>query len=516
LPISDAPKKSLLKFSPVDSARLTAELKRAPHDAAAWHALALAFAGEGDQVAALGAARCAVAENPNFLAAQLTLGRLCERIGYAQDAIGAFEAASRLAPLNAGVLRRLADAYRRGGRVKDALVLADTAAALDPQSALTYLCLGDALLANRVAPAARRMYGRALALDPHLALAECGAGAVALSDADWTEARAAFGRALNLDSNCALARYNLALLELRFGNYRAGFAGYPAIMQTAEQRPRYHYYYAGVPLWDGAELGDRRLVIAYEQGLGNQIMMARYFNELSRFGKAITIEAPPAILALLRRNFPALKFERFTGWQSTDAMDVHLPLMQLPAVLNVVSEAQIAQGVPYLVSDPLRIDVFRNRLQLEPGVRHVGIVWHGNRDNARELWRAAPLAAWAPLADVPGIRLHSLQFGATPDELSQLPVRPAPTHELITEMDDTAALAGLMDLIITVDTSMVHLAGALGRPTWMVSPFTSDYRWGIGRTDSPWYPTLRIFGQRDPDDWRPVFAAMAAELALPG
>jgi len=500
----------------VDPAQFSLEVERAPHDAGAWHGLALAFAAEGDHVAALGAARRAALENPNFLAAQLTLGRLCEQIGYAQDAIAAFEAASHLAPLNAAVLRRLADAYRRGGRVKDALILADAAAVLDPQSALTYLCLGDALLANRVAPAARRMYGRALAIDPQLALAECGAGAVSLTDADWSEACAAFERALMLDPDCAEARYNLALLELRFGNYRAGFAGYRAIVQTAEQRPRYHYYYAGVPLWDGDVLGDRRLVIAYEQGLGNQIMMARYFNELPRFGRAITIEAPPAILSLLRRNFPGLTFARFTHWQSLDTMDVHLPLMQLPAVLNVAEETQIAHGVPYLVADPLRLEAFRKRLQLEPDVRHVGIVWHGNRDNAREPWRAAPLKAWASLAGVPGVRFHSLQFGATPDELSQLPFRAEPTHELIAEMDDTAALAGLMDLIITVDTSMVHLAGALGRPTWMVSPFASDYRWGIGRTDSPWYLTLRIFGQRDRDDWEPVFAAMGAELALPG
>jgi tetratricopeptide (TPR) repeat protein len=499
----------------VDPARFTLDVERAPHDAAAWHGLALAFAAQGDHVAALGAARRAAVENPAFLAAQLTLGSLCEQIGYAQDAIAAFEAAAHLAPLNAAVLRRLADSYRRGGRVKDALVLADAAAALDPQSAPTYLCLGDALLANRVAPAARRMYGRALEIDPQLALAECGAGAVSLSDAAWIEARAAFERALILDPDCAEARYNLALLELRFGEYRAGFAGYPAIMRTAEQRPRYHYYYAGVPLWDGTELGDRRLAIAYEQGLGNQIMMARFFDELPRFGRAITIEAPPAILALLRRNFPALTFERFTQWQPLDAMDVHLPLMQLPAVLNVAEEAQIAQSVPYLVADPGRIDTFRKRLRLERDVRHVGIVWHGNRDNAREAQRAAPLQAWAPLAGIPGIRFHSLQFGTAPDELVQLPFRVEPTHELIAEMDDSAALAGLMDLVITVDTSMVHLAGALGRPTWMVSPFASDYRWGIDRSDSPWYPTLRIFSQRERDDWKPVFAAIAAELALP-
>lgn len=488
-------------------------MERAPHDAGAWHGLALAFASEGDVVAALGAARRAAAENPKFLAAQLTLGRLCEHVGYAQDAIGAFEAASRLAPLNPAVLRRLADAYRRGRRVQEALVIADTAAALDSRSAAAYLCLGDALLANDVMPAADRMYVHALAIDPQSAAAECGRGAVHLSGARWSEARTSFERALLLDPDCAEARYNLALIDLRFAAYRAGFENYRAILDVPEQRPRYHYYFSGVPLWDGTQLGGRRLVIAYEQGLGNQIMMARFFSRLPRFGETIAIEAPPATLALLRRSYPALKFVRFTNWQPLDAMDVHLPLMQLPAALNVDSEARLATGGPYFTADPARVAEFRRSMRLEPDVRHVGIVWHGNRDNARDRWRTAPLPAWAPLASVPGIRFHSLQFGATADELSEAPFALAPSHELIRDMDDTAALASLMDLVITVDTSVVHLAGALGRPTWMPNPLMSDYRWGIDRTGSPWYPTLRIFGQRDRGEWQPVFAAIAAELS---
>lgn len=489
------------------------EVGRAPGNAAGWHGLAQAFAGEGHLAAALGAARRAAGENPSFLAAQLTLGSLCEQTGYARDAIAAFEAAGRLAPLNADVLRRLAGAYRRGKRVKEALAIADAAAQLDPQAAATYLCLGDALLANEATLAAGRMYDRALAIDPRLALAECGRGAVYLIDARWTDARAAFERALVLAPDCAEARYNRALLDLRLGDYGAGFAAYPAIMNTVEQRPRYHYYYAGIPLWDGAQLGERRLVIAFEQGLGNQIMMARFFNELRQFGGAIAIETPPTMLSLLRRNFPDLHFVRFTHWQPLDVMDVHLPLMQLPAVLNVRDESRIANGIPYLVADPVRIEALRHRLHLEPEIRHVGIAWHGNRENARDRWRAAPLSAWAPLAGVPGIRFHSLQLDATPAELSGAPFALAPTHELIHDMDDTAALAGLMDLIVTVDTSIVHLAGALGRPTWMPNPLLSEYRWGIDRVDSPWYPTLRIFTQRGRDDWRPVFSEIATNLS---
>jgi tetratricopeptide (TPR) repeat protein len=490
-----------------------AAVDRAPHDAAAWHGLALAYLGEGHLTAALGAARRAVSEKPTFLAALLTLGTLCAQIGYTRDAIATFESARHLSPLNAAVLRRLADAYRCGQRVKEALVSAELAAQLEPQSAASYLCLGDALLANEAARAADGMYLRALALDPMSAQAECGRGAVHLTEAQWHAARASFERALAIAPNCSEARYNGALIDLRFGKFRAGFAAYPAIMDTAEQRPRYHYYYEGIPLWRGEELGEHRLVIAYEQGLGNQIMMARFFDDLPRFGKTIAIEAPPTMLSLLCRNFPDLSFVRFTHWQPLEVMDVHLPLMQLPTVLHVASETALAKRIPYLTADPARVDALRNQLHLEASVRHVGIAWHGNRENSRDRWRAAPLAAWAPLAGVPGIRFHSLQLDATPAEVSEAPFTLAPTHECIHDMEDTAALAMLMDLIITVDTSIVHLAGALGRPTWMPNSLLTEYRWGIDRTDSPWYPTLRIFRQHRRDAWEPVFAEIAVALA---
>jgi len=478
-----------------------------------WLALALAFASEGHPTAALGAAREAVNAQPRSLGAQLVLGNLCEQIGYAQDAIAAFDAARLLAPNDAGILRRLADAARRGGHPKEALAIADAAAGLDPRSALTYVCLGDALLANDAALAAERTYGRALAIDPRCVRAECGRGAVHLAAARWDEARAAFERALEFDPECAEARYNRALLDLRAGAYRTGFAEYKSIMNTVEQRPRYHYYQEGVPLWDGTPLGKRRLTIAYEQGLGNQIMLARFFNELPQFGASIAIETPPPLFALLRRNFPAVTFVEFTAWQPLEAMDVHLPLMQLPAVMNVASESDLARRAPYLRADPARVDVLRERLRLEEGVRHVGIAWHGNRASSRERWRAAPLPAWAPLAALPGLRFHSLQFGATPAESSAAPFALAPAHEVIVDMEDTAAIVCLMDLIVSVDTSLVHLTGALGRPAMMVESFRGEYRWGIDRTDSPWYPALRIFRQREPDAWQPVFCEIAAFLA---
>lgn len=179
---------------------------------------------------------------------------------------------------------------------------------------------------------------------------------------------------------------------------------------------------------------------------------------------------------------------------------------------GVANESDFARPRAYLRADPLHVEGLRSRLQLESGVRHVGIVWHGNRDSARDRWRIAPLPVWAPLAQVDGIRFHALQLDAAPAECSQAPFPLVPAYQLIGDMDDAAALIELMDLVISVDTAVAHLAGALGRPVWMPLSVLGDYRWGIARTDSSWYGSLRIFRQCERDDWTPVFEEIATAL----
>ncbi len=483
-----------------------------PADADALHALALAFLAQGDRVAALGAARRAVAAHPGHLDAQLTFGRLCRRVGYAARAIAAFEAACRVAPHRADLARELASAALRE-QPQVALAAARRAVALEPDAAASAVALGDALLAVDDLAAADRSYLQALAIDATCALAICGRGFVHLAAARWHDAWRAFDDALALAPDCHEARYERALLDLRFERYARGFADYAAIMRVPAQQPRYHYAEAGVPLWGGEPLGMRRLVIAYEQGIGNQLMMARFFDQLPRYGDQIAIETPPTLLTLVQRSFPALTFVPFERWQSIDAMDVHLPFMQLPGVLGIADAAQLAPRMPYLAVDPTRVAAMRARVTLAPALRNIGIVWHGNRANDRERWRAAPLAAWAPLATISSVRFHSLQVDASREELAGAPLAIAPTHERIRDMDDTAALVSLLDAVITVDTSVVHLAGALARPTLLLEPWRSDYRWGVDRTDTPWYPTVRIIRQPARDAWLPVFSEIAATLA---
>jgi hypothetical protein len=248
--------------------------------------------------------------------------------------------------------------------------------------------------------------------------------------------------------------------------------------------------------------------VSSSHGLGDHLMMARFFDRLPADGE-ITIEAPPELLALFVRNFPGRRFVPREPLQSPASMDVHVPVMNLPHALGIADEAGL-HAASYLHADPARVAAWRREFAREPGLRQVGIAWRGNPKNRRERWRTAPLANWAALAAIPNLRLHALQVDVTDAELASAPF--ALRRHDFADMDDTAELIAALDAVVTVDTSIVHLAGALGVPTWLANPLMSDFRWGIGRPDSPWYPSLRVVWQTESGAWEPVFETIAGEL----
>jgi len=483
-----------------------------PERGDAWIGLTLALWRGGDRFAALGAARKALDVNPDAVDAPLILAGIQRQVGDIAGARGTLEAARERYPDQADLLRLLADVYRRARQPAEALAAAQRALEIDGSSLASLVAFGDALVANERYEGAEKAYRIALALDRRNVGAAFGLGQVALKRADWTGAQYAFEAAREIAPDDPDIRYNLALLHARFGRYAEAVAGYPAIMNTASDEARYYYHHEGVPLWRGDDLAGRRLVIASDQGLGDHLMMARYFTRLAHLSPAVVVETPPPLFALFRRSFPQLRVERFTHWQPAYTMDVHLPITQLPCVANLTSAADI-DGRPYLRADPARVADWRTRFGHAPNVRHVGIVWHGNPKNARERWRGTTLDAWAPLATLRDVRFHSLQVGAGDDELAAAPFPLLPTHRAIADMEDTAAAMTALDAIVTVDTSTVHLAGALGRPTWLANPLLSDFRWGIDGETTPWYASVRIVRQRVTDEWGPVFQTIATALA---
>lgn len=496
---------------------LLAAVARRSNDGDSWLALAREYHAGGHLFAAKGAARRATEIRPDSSEAQQVLGTFALACGDSATAIGAFRAAWRLRPESPHLARAAADACRIGRRAELSLLYATIAVRLDESDAESHASLGDALCQATGVPGfeerARRAYGIALDRDPRCVRARNGMAALAHLAGRWAEAWRMYGHALSIDPSNAEARYRRGLLNLRRGRLRSGYAEYPAVMERLEDRNSYYYHLAGVPLWHGEPLDDRHLVISYEHGLGDHLMMARFLPHVRRSAPNVTAEVPPALVDLFARNFPAVHFYPAHHWQRPATIDVHVPLMQLPAALGVTTSREIRRTTPYLRADPLRVESLRPRLQLEPSLRHVGVIWRGDARNSRDRWRSTKLGDWAPLAAVSGLRFHSLQIDATCEEMRRAPFALAPTHRLIRDMDDTAAIMTLLDLIISVDTSALHLAGALGRPVWMPNSLVSDFRWGTNQNGSPWYPSLRQFRQRERDVWAPVFRAIAAALA---
>jgi tetratricopeptide (TPR) repeat protein len=490
-----------------------AVVARAPHDADALGGLADAFLGGGHVLAAANAARRAIAAAPQHVAAYVTRAYALARMGDYRGTVAALESARERAPHDVAVLQLLANAYTRENRIAEARTAIESALAIEPDAPDSRLVLAKVLRIAGQLDDAEREISAALEAGLASAATQVALAEVALDRGAWDDASAAYERALALAPDLPEARYGRALAQLRAGNYRAGFAEYAAILELRDS-PGYFYRAAGVPLWDGSPLGDRRLVIASEQGLGDQIMIARFFPHLAAVGPNVTIEAPAKLYALFVASFPHLTFREYVRLAPIDSMDVHLPNMQLPHVLGVADD--LAPEMPYLRPSAAALDAMRGRIAPEPAKRQIGIVWRGNPKNPRQRLRGTTLADWEPLRSLAGVTFHSLQIDAGEHECATAPFAFASRMTGTETLDETAALMASLDLIISVDTSSVHLAGALARPVWLANPLASDYRWGTDGESTPWYPTMRIFRQPALEAWQPVFERIAAALRSDG
>jgi tetratricopeptide (TPR) repeat protein len=332
----------------------------------------------------------------------------------------------------------------------------------------------------------------------------------------YREAAVAFGRALTCKPDDPSAKFALAFLHLTLGEFAAGWPLYEARFDVpALGNPARHF---SAPRWNGSEpLAGKTLLVHAEQGLGDVIQFCRYLPLLAAQGVAVVFEVMPSLKPLLRTLPGAI---RLVGrGESLPPVDYYCPLVSLPLALNTRLETIPAQ-VPYLTAEPERIAHWRPRLRALPGLR-VGIAWQGNLAVEKLIWargRSIPLAVLEPLAQLPGVRLVSLQKGPGAEQLREVPFAER-IVDLSAELDrgpdaflDTAAVMAGLDLIISSDTAVAHLAGALGRPVWVALAASPEWRWGLERSDSPWYPTMRLFRQTADRDWTVVVAAIVEAL----
>ena len=329
---------------------------------------------------------------------------------------------------------------------------------------------------------------------------------VLLQVGDYDQALAHFERAARLKPNNYSTRANMSLLLLMLGEYERGWSEYEHRWDLFEvTKPKF-----AQPLWQGEQLNGRTILLHHEQGLGDTIQCLRYVPMVAARGGRVVLRLERTLVRLAASLAENIVISPPRA--PLPAFDVWSPLLSLPRLFGTRVET-IPANVPYLGVRPPIIERWRRRLDGVAGLR-VGLVWGGSPRHLNDFRRSVDLARLRPILDVPGVSFVSLQVGPRAADLAALPT--GAMVDLSAELTDFSETAGAMmnlDLIIAVDTAVVHLAGSLARPTWVMMPFTPDWRWMIGREDNSWYPTLRLYRQSAPSDWDGVIARVAADLA---
>jgi tetratricopeptide (TPR) repeat protein len=454
-------------------------------------------------------AQRSVDSDPRAAGAHFTFGRLFQAEGRLAEAEASYLRAIELAPESAKTHNNLGCVQHMLGKLDLAVASYRRALALDaslPQASQNLAAItSDAALAE----GAIAGYLRQLRQNPGDAWAHNNLGNVYRELGRHREALASFEAAVACDPELAEAHFSRAHELLLCGEYSTGWKEHEwrwKVKALGAPMPEFRE-----PLWDGAALPGKTLLLHAEQGLGDTIQFIRYAPMAAQRCGAVILECQPQIAGLLR---PVRGLSRVIArGDPLPAFDAHLPVMSLPRIFETTVDSVPWNG-PYIGAEPGRIEHWRHAL--EPGARlHVGLAWAGRSQYWDDRKRSIPLAAFAPLAGLAGLSLYSLQWGEAAAQISSLPggMRIRDFGDAIRDFSEMAALVASLDLVISVDSAVNHLAGAMGAPAWLLATHAPDWRWLLERDDSPWYPSVRIFRQRKSGDWSGVIERVAAALA---
>jgi tetratricopeptide (TPR) repeat protein len=448
--------------------------------------------------------------HPDYGDAFINRGRVLDSLGRADEALASFDRALAVSPGSAIARANRLALLARMGRRQEALAGLDAAIAAQPDSALAYNDRGAVLNSlGELAPALAD-FDQAIALHPDFLKAHSNRAIILQALGAFAQSLAAFDHLIALDPASTDTRLDKGFLLLLLGRYAEGLPLYELRARPVPPGLDPARAWAG-PSQDPA---GKTVLVYPEQGLGDVILFSRYLLELSARGANVALLVPAAMMRLLRSLPVPVTLVAADAMPQTPP-DFHAPLLSLPLLLGTRVET-IAAPVPYLVAEPEKVAHWRARLGSH-GFR-IAIAWQGRTRGTNDPRRSFPLAAMAPLAAVPGVRLIGLQRGEGSEELDRLPAGMT-VERLGADFDgggdafiDSAAVMECCDLVITPDTSIAHLAGALGRPVWTALKSVPEWRWLLERTDTPWYPTMTLYRQPRFGDWESVFAAMARDL----
>jgi tetratricopeptide (TPR) repeat protein len=458
----------------VDSYRQACDLD--PKFAVAWNNLGVALTEARQLEQAIAALRLALQLKANYPEALNNLGNAYQEAGNTDYAIQCFERVLEMAPDNAGAYNNLAIVLQENGRIEEAI----------------------------------GHYRRALALRPDYPDALNNLGTLLLDEIRLDEAIDYFRKALRLRPNYPAAQANCAHALLMRGEFAEGWKLYEHRWDGSKDARGAKRKIAR-PQWDGGTLSGQTILLHAEQGLGDTIQFVRYVPQVAARGARVILECHPELTPLLGCVDGVAQV--IARGDPVPDCDVHCPLLSLPLAFST-DLGSVPADVPYLRAPAAAVLRFGQRFTDDDALR-VGLVWRGEPRNRNDHKRSVALSELAPLAGLAGVRFYSLQMGAGKAETSRPPggIELIDLTAEIKDFADTAALVEHLDLIISVDTGVAHLAGALGKPVWLLCRYESEWRWMLEREDSPWYPTLRIFRQDAPRNWASVIGRVKQALA---
>ena len=428
-------------------------------------------------------------------------------MGRLPEAAACYCRALELKPDYADTYYNLGNVLKNQGKLDEAIACYRRALELRPDYAEAHSSLGGVFRDQGRLDEAIACCHRALELKPDYAEAYNNLGSAVYDQGNLDKAVACYRRARELKPDFADAHLNQSLLSLLVGDLERGWVEYEWRWKTTSVQRRDFSQVA----WTGQSLEGKTVLVHAEQGLGDTIQFVRYAPLVKQRGGTVIVECPRPLLFLLAS---CAGIDRLVErGDELPAFDVQASLLSLPGIFRTTLE-DIPATVPYLFADLGLVERWRKELGGATGFK-IGIAWRGNPTHPNDRARSIPLSCFEPLASLPGVQLFSLQKGVGVEQLQEVAGR-FPVAELGSRLNDfveTAAAMMNLQLVITCDTAIAHLAGALGVPVWVAIPFVPDWRWLLNRRDSPWYPTMRLFRQAKRGDWQGVFEEIKAELA---
>ena len=459
----------------------------------------------GDLQAAVDSYRSALALKPDSPDLHCHLARVLYQGGALQPAAELYRRALVLDPKRHEIYSDLGLVLTNLGNFAPALEAFRRSLIANPRSAKTIAGLGHLFECKGDLLSAADAYRDAIKLAPKLLAAYVDLGFVLYGLGELAEASDCFHRLRALQPNSAEATVNLGLIHLLQGDLSAGWSEYESRWKVGVGDDRKLVQRQ----WKGEPLNGERILLYAEQGLGDTLQFARYVPLVAARGGEVVLEVQPQVHNLLAGTDGVSHV--ISRGDMLPEFSWRCPLLSLPLAFGTELDT-IPASAPYIHPDPVRVKAWQERFQ--GNARRIGLAWAGNPSHPRDRLRSIPLELLVPLMSVPGTTFYSLQFGAGSEQMKQIPpgVHLIDLGADLKDFANVAAIVANLDLVISVDSSVAHLAGAIGKPVWILLNKGCDWRWFLDREDSPWYPTARLFRQTTPGGWQDVVNRIGSEL----